>query len=108
MKVHGKIFVEAKTKYKAEKVVLKLGNLMSIKISEGGIRDYHKGGFVASFNSLITEENWAEAILFTLQEAQNIGDNWILTGDITEELDAWSNNSKISGITSMQLILERP
>lgn len=108
MKARWKIFVEAKTEQKADKVIQKFFDQLSLDHTDLEISAYHKGGFAASFTSTLPVENWAETVVITLHEAQHVGRNWILSGDITQELDAWSNDARISGIKSMQLVLERP
>ena len=62
------------------------------------ITPYHKGGFLIAGAIPISAHNWPEVIFEALSAAQNVGRAWVITGNIDEELDAWSNDSVILGI----------
>jgi hypothetical protein len=60
-------------------------------------------GFYCKFIISTSNKSWSEIILESLVMAQLIGKNWVLSGDIESELDAWSNHSNITGIKSIHL-----
>jgi hypothetical protein len=48
-------------------------------------------------------QTWPGAIFQALLQAQMTGWEQIISGDIHHELDAWSNESVVSGIASVHL-----
>lgn len=105
MKAHWKIFVEAKTEQKTEKVIQQLFNRLFLDQKSAPII---KADLLPPCTSSLPVADWPEAVVTTLQKAQRVGRSWILTGDITEGLDAWSNDALISGISNLEVLLKRP
>ncbi|MBN2733187.1 MAG: hypothetical protein JXR26_12220 [Balneolaceae bacterium] len=105
-KITWKIFTNAQTEEKASQVIENLLDQLSVDYSNLEIKPYHKGGFTGTFCHPAGADTWSEAVIETLANAQQIGRSWILSGDIEKELDAWSNNSSITGVTNLHIILD--
>lgn len=105
--MYWKVFTEAKTQDKAENVFRRILKALSFDYSSKKIEPYHKGGFVCSFTTFPTSKEWPEVVLESLSYAQSIGRSWIISGDIRYELDAWANESSVSGVQSIQLVVEK-
>ena len=101
--MYWKIFTDANTKNKANRVLSRFISELDINTNSSKVEPYHKGGFICTFDSDITFPSWQDNIFLALQLAQKVGRGWILTGDINNEVDAWSNDSSISGVTNIQL-----
>ncbi|WP_165582308.1 hypothetical protein [Obesumbacterium proteus] len=50
---------------------------------------------------------WQYIIFNAIQICQEIGYQWILTGDIEHEYNAWSNHPKTTGIKAINVVVER-
>lgn len=46
--------------------------------------------------------DWSDLLLQVLQLAQNVGNGWLLTGDVTKACSAWCNRPKIAGVQTME------
>lgn len=71
------------------------------------IEPYHKGGYVCSFISKTEAENWKEIPYSALAQAQKIGRMWVVSGNVDFEFSAWSNESSISGIVSIEIGIDK-
>jgi len=105
--MHWKIFTDANTSEKAGKVLHKVIARLETNCSSEKVEPYHKGGFVCSFSTSTETSSWSQSIFQALSMAQKIGRGWVLTGDITEELDAWSNESSVVGVQNIHLVVEQ-
>ncbi|MEG1466942.1 MAG: hypothetical protein RSA68_13280 [Hafnia sp.] len=54
-----------------------------------------------------TDTQWQYIIFNAIQICQEIGYQWILTGDIEHEYNAWSNHPKTTGIKAINVVVER-
>jgi hypothetical protein len=102
-----KIFTDCSSKEAAAKVAKRYFSTIGSEPSTLTIAPYHKGGFLIAGAIPISAHNWPEVIFEALSIAQNVGRAWVITGNIDEELDAWSNDSAISGVSSIQLQVVR-
>ena len=98
------IFTDAVSKENAEKVANAAIKTIGVICGNLEVNPYHKGGFTCSFESDFESEDWGRIILQTIGLAQSIGYAYILYGDIANELDMWSNESSVSGVTNIQVI----
>jgi len=103
--MHWKIFTDAGSPEKAKRIVSIAIEKLSASATELKIEPYHKGGFVCSFVAPPKATSWAEVVLEALQSAQLVGRGWLLNGDISGELDLWSNESSIVGVKSINLFV---
>ncbi len=107
MSIYWKIFTDAGSKEKAEKVANATIKTIGVIGGNVDVNPYHKGGFTCSFESDSESGEWGSIILKTISLAQNIGRSYILNGDISVELDMWSNESSVSGVTNIQVIARK-
>jgi len=98
-----KIFTDANDYKKSEKVLKWVFDKLGIKGDSPSIDKYHKGGYVCSFSVEETSPSWEVVVIQTLQKAQIVGRSWSISGNIEIELDLWSNESTVSGVTSLQV-----
>jgi len=54
-----------------------------------------------------TDTQWQYIIFNAIQIFQEIGYQWVLTGDIEHEYNAWSNHPKTTGIKAINVVVER-
>ena len=100
-----KVFTDAMTAEKAEKILFKVIEKLSLAECETNIEPYNKGGFVCSFSISSSIESWSEVVLSAINSAQLIGRSWLLTGDINNEIEMWSNESPIIGVKSINVFV---
>jgi hypothetical protein len=48
-------------------------------------------------------KNWEDCIFETIKISQEIGREWIITGNISHEIDLWTNNPKIIGVKNIEV-----
>lgn len=51
--------------------------------------------------------SWSELLLDVLQMAQNVGNGWLLTGDVTCRCSAWCNRPKVAGVQTIEWTIEK-
>ena len=107
MKIHWKIFTNTNNEDKTKALVARLVNKNKDEYSDLKIELYHKSGFVSHFTTPLASSKWSEVIVESLSKAQVVGRSWIVTGNIETELEAWSNDSSISGVENMQISIEK-
>ncbi len=87
------------------KVVKSVFKSIGISHSKLVIEPYDKGGFTCSFETPKSKGDWSLVVLQAMELAQNIGRFYIITGSIQDELDLWSNESSVSGVTNIQVVV---
>ncbi len=107
MSIYWKIFTDAGSEEKAEKVASTTIKTIGVIGDNLDVNPYHKGGFTCSFESDPETSEWCNTVLTTISLAQNIGRSYTLNGDISSELDMWSNESTVSGVTNIQVITRK-
>jgi len=105
--LHWKFFATAKSVEKAQRVISVAIEKLSVTVYEFKIEPYHKGGFVCSFLSHPGSAVWSEIVVEVLNKAQAVGRNWLVNGDISSELDLWSNEPSINGLESIHLYVSK-
>lgn len=103
MNLHWCLFTSCASQEAALKVAAKHFEKASIEVGDISAEPYYKGGFKVSTCSDHLAQSWSEFVVLALALAQNTGHGWILTGSVTEELNAWSNLSVVSGISSIHV-----
>lgn len=78
---------------------------MGIPVSTPKIEPYENFGVIIKINSPVSVDSWSSAVLDALVMGQKLGRSWHLAGNIEQELDAWSTESIIPGITQIHLML---
>lgn len=100
--LHIKLFIEAKKLYKAEKITNEfVENHFDGNVSIKEIEPYHKGGYVSLIESTVSTGQWSEAIHQVVLKAQCIASSWVLSGDAKFNLDLWSSDISIPGISDI-------
>jgi len=102
-----RIFVDCKSSASASALASKLFQLASRTPGSIAVEPYHKGGHLITAATVLSETSWPHCVLESLSLAQRVARGWSITGNIQEELDAWSNESSVSGVTSIHLQLAR-
>ncbi|WP_074870793.1 hypothetical protein [Atopomonas hussainii] len=67
------------------------------------IEAYHKGGFKVIFSTKHKSTSWPDFIYEIMSTAQKASRNWVISGSIAEEVDLWSNEHSVIGVTSVHL-----
>ena len=107
MSIYWKIFTPAGSKDKAMKVAKSVVKFIGVSHSELVVEPYHKGGFTCSFETIVSKGDWSCVVFETIELAQIIGRAYTITGSIHDELDMWSNEPSVSGVTNIQVMAEK-
>jgi hypothetical protein len=98
-----KLFTDCKSEKAARRLSFRHFAFIGQEFNFISVEPYHKGGYVVRAVTLLSAHTWQEAIFQALAQAQATGREWIISGDINNEPDAWSNNSAVAGIVSVHL-----
>lgn len=107
MELYWRLFTNCTSQQAALKVAARMFEQASLEISNLHAEPYHKGGFIVSACSHHAAQSWPEFVVLALASAQSTGCGWLLSGSIAEELDAWSNHSLASSVSSIHIQAER-
>lgn len=107
MELYWRLFTNCTSKQPALKVAARLFEQAGLEVSNLHAEPYHKGGFMVSVCSNHAAQSWPEFVVLALASALGSGRGWLLNGSIAEELDAWSNHSLVSGVSSIHIQAER-
>jgi hypothetical protein len=107
MEANWKIFTDCKSDAAAKKVATKFFVLVNSEPLSVIVEPYHKGGYVVTATVELEASAWSQSVLFALQKAQTVGKAWTISGNIADELDAWSNEALVPGIQSLHLLVLR-
>ncbi|WP_290523234.1 hypothetical protein [Alcanivorax sp.] len=102
MKSHWKFWCDAKNEKNAGVVLSKLRNSFFLNVVDHTIDPYHKGGYVISLVAAGRATTWNDHIVEVIAAGQTLGRGWTILGDINDQAEGWSNESNVSGITSVQ------
>jgi hypothetical protein len=50
---------------------------------------------------------WSDGLLHALQLAQNVGNGWLLTGDVNRDYNGWCNRPKVAGVQTIEWTMTR-
>ncbi len=107
MNLNWRLFTDCGSEKNAEKVMRNAISSLGVEAKNTSIKPYHKGGYVCSFLSKAKTESWKEIPYSALAQAQKIGRMWVVSGNIDFEFSAWSNESSISGIMSIEVGIDK-
>jgi hypothetical protein len=102
--IHWRFFTDAGDEPKARKVLGWVLEKLQVEPSNLQIERYHKGGFVLAFYSEPTGPEWPETVLGVLTSAERVGHGWLLTGSITQIVDASCNKPSVAGVTFIHIV----
>jgi hypothetical protein len=103
MKIFWKIFTDANSINSTEKVLKWFVEKLGVEFTSKVIEKYHKGGHTCSFETHLELDDWPKAVLNTIELAQKMGRSYTINNSIICDLDLWSNESSISGVTNIQV-----
>jgi hypothetical protein len=103
MKVSWRIFTDCKSATAANRVVSTHFKAIGIAALEVSAAPYHKGGFIVTADTEHSSESWPHFVVEALSLAQKSATDWALSGNIAEELDAWSNSARTAGVSAMHI-----
>ncbi|WP_455212182.1 hypothetical protein, partial [Kaarinaea lacus] len=63
-------------------------------------------GFNVRWSMHHKSTSWSDFVLEVLQLAQNVGNGWLLTGDVLCQCDAWCNRPKVAGVQIIEWSIE--
>lgn len=107
MELSWRFFTDCTSQEAAIKVAARIFEQAGLGVSTLHAESYHKGGFMVSTCSIHVAQSWPEFVVLALTSAQSTGRGWVLSGSIEEELDAWSNHSVVSGVSSIHIQADR-
>lgn len=107
MDILWRIFTNCNSEAATVKIVTAHFGSAGIETPDITTAPYHKGGFVATATTGHSAVSWPCFVVDALSHAQKAATGWMLTGDINEELDAWSNTPRTSGITAIHIQARR-
>lgn len=105
--IHWKFFTDADDETKARKVLGWVLDNLEVQPSALKIEPYHKGGFLLAFNTKPTVAEWSDTVLEVLSSAERVGNGWLLTGTITEEVNACCNKPTVAGVSFGHVVCSR-
>jgi uncharacterized protein YndB with AHSA1/START domain len=60
------------------------------------------GGWRFTFQTRLDEAMHNDGVVATIALGMRVGYSWILSGDVYQSLEGWSNAARVSGITNLQ------
>ena len=100
-----KVFMETHKNQAAMKIMGRLGKFLGLQ--QYSIEQYHKGGYVGSFQLNIEEKNWEKCVFQLICKAQLLGRNWQILSDIEDEISLTTTSSVVSGINLITIDMIR-
>jgi hypothetical protein len=97
-----KLWCDAANEKNAGNILTQVRKILPAAALEPSIEPYHKGGYVVSFSIKHTSESWNDYVVEVIAFGQCLGHAWNISGDITLQVDGWSNESRVPGIQSIQ------
>ena len=103
--MHLTLFTDTNTDKSAKIVLNRTIKAMDANILSHTIEAYNKGGHKVCLEIQTESSSYNKSIKQCIELAQRIGRSYILNGSIDQELDLWSNDSSVSGLTSIHFQL---
>ena len=93
------MWITAKTELKARRVYARVADLMATPASALTVEPYPKiDGFVVRFQVVLTSQTWNDAVVEAIALGQCFASGWYLTGAITQDPSATSNQISVAGV----------
>ena len=103
MQARWSVWTDATSEKSARNVAARLLRELARPAEQLAFAPYPKtGGWTFSFRTQVTGACWNDYVVDVIALGQRVGRAWILSGDVMHQLDGWSNESRISGVTSAQ------
>ena len=103
MRARWTIFTTARSEAAAQHLGQRLLQLADIQADELWVQLRDDGHSVHACVALPCNMAWPDGVLHCLSQAQRMAHGWQLTGDIREELQAWSTEPRVGGVVAVQL-----
>lgn len=101
-RIQWTIFTNATTEKATRKVAERLLNLLDSPAEHVEFALYTKtGGWTFSFQSLLSGATHNDIVVEAIALGQRVGYAWTLTGDVLTDPEGWSNEARVSGVTSL-------
>jgi len=107
MRANWTIFTTARCEAAAQRVGQRMLRLADIESDELWVQLRDDGHSVHACVAMPCSMAWPDWVLHCLSQAQRMAHGWQLTGDIREELQAWSKEPRVSGVAAIQLQTQR-
>jgi hypothetical protein len=105
---YWKMWTEAKSEEKVLRVFERVRRNLGREALDLSIEPYPKiTGFVVAFWIELESQTWNDSVVEVIALGQRVGRQWTLSGDILTDTDGWSNESSVSGVRSIQWMLDR-
>jgi hypothetical protein len=105
---YWKMWTEAKSEEKALRVFERVRRNLGREALDRTVEPYPKiTGFVVAFWIELESQAWNDSVVEVIALGQRVGHQWTLSGDILTDMDGWSNESSVSGVRSIQWMLDR-
>ncbi|WP_165248253.1 hypothetical protein [Paludisphaera soli] len=102
-----KIWTDARSEAKTLRLFEQVRRNLDREALDRSIEPYPKlQGFVAAFWVEPEGGTWNDQVVEVIALGQRVGYGWRLSGDILTDVDGWSNESNVSGVRSIQLMLD--
>lgn len=96
------IFANATTEKATHKVAARLLKLLPRPVEHLEFAQHPKtGGWTFTFQTSLAGTTHNDAVVEVIALGQRVGYSWTLTGDVFGDLDGWSNEARVSGVTSL-------
>ena len=103
-----KIWTEAKSEEKALRVSERVRCNLGREVLDRSVEPYPKiRGFVVAFWIELESQAWNDSVVEVIALGQRVGYQWTLSGDILTDTSGWSNEAGVSGVRSIQWMLDR-
>ena len=105
MLIRLRLVLETEKEAAAKRVMSRFRKTVSC--SDPTFEPYHTGGTQALTTLPVQSQTWDQAVVETLTVSQSFGNGWVVTGDVTRELDLVAKQFSITGIRWAHVTLHR-
>ncbi|MCY4763334.1 hypothetical protein [Klebsiella aerogenes] len=92
-------FLDAKSTQGKEKIIKKIHKNLMDKYGSTAVSRLNEAKFIVS----VEAEEWKLFVFKMISYSQDIGRQWILTGNIEYECSLWTNHSKLVGVDAISI-----
>ncbi len=103
-----RMWTEAKSEEKALRGFELVRGKLGREALDQSVEPYPKiTGFVVAFWIELESQAWNDSVIEVIALGQRVGYQWTLSGDILTDTEGWSNEPTVSGVRSIQWMLNR-
>lgn len=105
---YWKMWTEAKSQEKALRVFERVRGRLDREALDRTVDPYPKiMGFVVAYWIEMESQSWNDSVVEVIGLGQRVGYQWALSGNVLTDMDGWSNESSVSGVRSIQWMMDR-